>query len=472
MGPLFCCSGVLFSAWILCYNRIHPRRRGKPGYTENIMWAESSVFYQIYPLGLTGAPRQNDGILTHRLEAIHPWLDHITRLGANAIYFSPVFESDSHGYDTRDFRSIDCRLGDNRDFRRLVDKCHEKGIRVVIDAVFNHVGRNFGAFRDVREKKWDSPCKDWFHLSFDGNSAYNDGFWYEGWEGHYELVKLNLYNPAVVDYLLDTVRFWVREFDIDGLRLDVAYALNKDFLRTLRSFTEGLKPEFFLLGETLHGDYNQWVNDGMLHSCTNYECYKGLYSALNSMNLFEIVHSLKRQFGPEPWTLYKGKHLFSFVDNHDVTRVASILQNAAHLPLIYGLLFGMPGIPCVYYGSEWGEKAMKTPGSADNLRPFFDAPRWNGLTDTIAAMARAHRESKALLWGDFRDLVLTNRQTVFRRQCGDERVLVAVNADDRPFFARFDPGCAGATDLLTGERVSFSGGLELKPYSVMYLRCE
>lgn len=314
------------------------------------MWAENSVFYQIYPLGFCGAPKENDGVTVNRIGKIADWADHIQKLGADAVYLSPIFESDRHGYDTRDYRKIDCRLGTNEDFAKVCETLHAHGIRVVLDGVFNHVGRGFWAFKDVQEKKWDSPYKDWFHIHFDGNSNYNDGFWYEGWEGHFELVKLNLRNPAVVDYLLDCVRSWVEEYDIDGLRLDVAYCLDHDFLRRLRQFTNGLKPEFFLVGETLHGDYNQWVNDQMLHSCTNYECYKGLYSSLNSMNLFEIVHSLKRQFGPENWTLYKGKHLLCFCDNHDVTRVASILQEPRHLPLIYGLMFGMPGIPCLYYG--------------------------------------------------------------------------------------------------------------------------
>ena len=475
------------------------------------MWAENAVFYQIYPLGLCGAPEINDAppefpkngqsdghghaggyghsaangygdsdalpanekpsAAENRLQKLEAWLPHVQKLGADAIYFCPVFESDSHGYDTRDFRAIDRRLGSNADFQRLCRRCHEREIRVVIDAVFNHVGRNFWAFRDVRERKWDSPYKDWFHINFGGNSAYNDGFWYEGWEGHYNLVKLNLRNPAVVDYLLDCVRFWTEEFDIDGLRLDVAYCLDKDFLRRLRQFTDSLKVEFFLLGETLHGDYNQWVNAEMLYSCTNYECYKGLYSSFNSMNLFEIVHSLKRQFGPEYWTLYKGKHLLCFADNHDVTRVASILENKRHLPLLYALMFGMPGIPCVYYGSEWGAEAKKQKGSDSNLRPAFDAPQWNDLTDQIARMANAHRKSKALCQGDFQDLVLTNRQTVFRRRCDEETVLVAVNADSQPYFARFDPGCAKAKDLLTGEEITFSGGYELPPYSAAFWKC-
>ena len=155
--------------------------------------------------------------------------------------------------------------------------------------------------------------------------------------------------------------------------------LDRDFLRRLHDFCQGLKPDFFLVGEMLHGDYNQLVNDQMLHSATNYECYKGLYSSFNSMNMFEIGHSLLRQFGPENWTLYKGKHLLNFVDNHDVTRVASILTNPEHLPLIYGILFAMPGIPCIYYGSEWGTEGVKQQGSDANLRPCFDAVSYTHL---------------------------------------------------------------------------------------------
>ena len=435
------------------------------------MWAESSVCYQIYPLGVCGAPEENDGILTHRLPKVGDWAEHIQKLGADAVYLGPVFESDRHGYDTRDYRKVDCRLGDNADLKELVRTLHGHGIRVILDGVFNHVGRGFWAFRDVQEKRWDSPYKDWFFLNFDGNSNYNDGFWYEGWEGHFELVKLNLRNPAVVDYLLDTVKIWTEEFDIDGLRLDVAYSLEPDFLRRLRSFCNGLSHDFFLLGETLHGDYNRWVGEDLLHSCTNYECYKGLWSALNSMNLFEIVHSLKRQFGPEQWTLYKGKHLVCFADNHDVTRAACVLQREEHLPLLYGLLFGMPGIPCLYYGSEWGTKADKGQGDPA-LRPCFPEPQWNALTDIIAAMAKAHRESEALCWGDFQELLLTNKQTILQRRSEHERVLVAVNADSEPYWAHFDAGCGRAVDLITGEEHDFGGGSELPPYSVFFWKCE
>lgn len=435
------------------------------------MWAYESVFYQIYPIGFCGAPRVNDGVYQGRIRKVSDWAEHIRALGADAIYFSPLFESDSHGYDTRDFRRIDCRLGTNADFADVCACLHRNGIRVVLDGVFNHVGRGFWAFQDVQQNKWNSPYKDWFHISFDGNSNYNDGFWYEGWEGHYELVKLNLQNPEVVNHIFDCIRGWAQQFDIDGLRLDVAYCLPPEFLRQLRAFCDTLKPDFFLVGELLHGDYNQRVGEGMLHSCTNYECYKGLYSSLNSRNLFEITHSLLRQFGPENWTLYKGKHLLAFVDNHDVTRAASILTNPKHLPLLYGMLFGMPGIPCIYYGSEWGAEGKKEQGD-DALRPSFDAPVENELTEWIAKLAKAHKQSKALCYGSFKQLVLTNKQCVWEREAEGERVLVAINADSEPYTAHFDARSGQAVDLITGQLHDFGGGSELPPYSVAFWKTE
>lgn len=435
------------------------------------MWAYENVFYQIYPLGFCGAPFENDGVLEHRILKVNDWIPHIEKLGANAIYFSPVFESDTHGYNTRDYSKIDTRLGTNEDFQSVCKTLHKAGIKVVLDGVFNHVGRGFWAFQDVLEKRWDSPYKDWFHISFDGNSNYNDGLWYEGWEGNYDLVKLNLRNEDVIQHIFSCIKGWVEEFDIDGLRLDVAYCLDHDFLRRLRSFCDGLKPDFFLVGETLHGDYNQWMNDSMLHSVTNYECYKGLYSSFNSMNMFEINHSLLRQFGPDNWTLYKGKHLLSFVDNHDVTRVASILSNENHLPLIYALAFGMPGIPCVYYGSEWGAKARKEDGDPA-LRACFEKPEWNDLTTFISRLAEAKKHSDALNYGDFRSVLLTNRQCIFERKTDSARVLVAINADDQPFMAHFDAGCGTAVDLITGETHDFGGGSELAPYSAAYWKME
>ena len=435
------------------------------------MWAYESIFYQIYPLGFCGAPFENDGILEHRLQKINDWIPHMKKLGINAIYFSPLFESDTHGYNTRDYRMVDKRLGTNDDLKEVVQTLHENGIRVILDGVFNHVGRGFWAFQDVLQNRENSSYKNWFVLDFQGNSTYNDGLWYEGWEGNYDLVKLNLGNEEVVVHILESVEYWIKEFDIDGLRLDVAYCLSPEFAKRLRSFCESKKQDFFLVGEMLHGDYNRLMADDMLHSATNYDCYKGLHSSFNSLNMFEIIHSLLRQFGSEHWTLYQNKHLLSFVDNHDVTRVASILHDEKHLPLIYAMAFGMPGIPCVYYGSEWGAKAQKSEGDPA-LRACFEQPMWNALAEWIAKLSEAKKNSNALQYGSFRSIVLNNKNCIFERKTDTERVLVAINADNTEFVAHFDAGCGRAIDLITGKEHDFGGGSELPPYSAYFWKCE
>lgn len=428
-------------------------------------WFENAVFYHIYPIGYFGCPRQNDFTSepTHKILRVIDDIPHIKELGCNAVYFGPVFESSAHGYDTADYTKIDRRLGTNEDFKKVCDALHENGIRVVLDGVFNHVGRDFWAFRDVRENKLGSAKKDWFHVR-EGNDGYNDGFWYEGWEGHYELVKLNLQNPAVVDYLLDCVGGWMEEFSIDGLRLDVAYLLDENFMRRLHSYVRQRDEGFFLLGEMIHGDYKRIVNEEMLDSATNYECYKGLYSAFNSLNMFEIAHSLARQFGPEPWTLYKGMHLFSFCDNHDVTRIASILQDKKQINALYAVLFCMPGIPCVYYGSEWGAEGEKHQGDPA-LRPCFEKPLENDLTEFLGKLSRIKSSCVALKDGGFQNLTLRNKQWIFVRQCPAQTVIVAVNAEENP--CQMECAYNGPTvELLTGEKTDLHGTVELPGYGV------
>ena len=424
------------------------------------MWAYESVFYQIYPLGFCGAPYENDGIQTHRIQKIIDWIPHLKKLGINAVLFNPVFESDTHGYNTRDYRTIDSRLGTNADFAAVCNALHAEGIRVILDGVFNHVGRGFFGFQDVLQNRDKSIYKDWFHLNFSGNDSWNDGLWYEGWEGNYDLVKLNLQNEAVVTYLMESIQQWIKEYDIDGLRLDVAYCLDQNFIRRLRNESEKWKNDFFLVGEMIGGDYGKICGDGLCHSATNYECYKGLYSSFNSMNMFEIMHSLLRQFGPENWTLYRGKHLWSFADNHDVSRVASLLQNPRHLKLLYTVLFGMPGIPSIYYGSEWGTKAEKSHGD-QALRPCFDKPEWNDLTDYLTKLSFARKSSPAMQYGEFKSLVLTNRQCIFERETANDRVMIALNADEKNYHADFDARAGRAQDLITEQTIDFGGGLDI-----------
>lgn len=432
------------------------------------MWAYESVFYQIYPLGLCGAPFTNDGVTVSRIRKILDWIPHMQNLGITALYLCPVFESDTHGYDTRDYTKVDCRLGTNQDLADVVHACHDAGIRVVLDGVFNHVGRGFPPFQDVLRNRECSPYVHWFsQIDFSGNSPYDDDLWYEGWEGNYDLVKLDLRNEDVIDHILWTVGEWISQFDIDGIRLDVAYCLDRDFLGRLRSFCDSRKQDFFLVGEVLHGEYGRMLNEMHIHSLTNYQCYKGLHSSFNSSNMFEIVHSLSRLFGPEDWTVCRDAHLLSFCDNHDVSRIASVIQNPAHLPLVYALLFGMPGIPCVYYGSEWGVQGDKSWGDPA-LRPCFDRPEWTSLTDYIAQLAHVRRDTPALTWGGFKVHAITSKACIFERRTDNECVLVSVNMDENEVEVHPMLGWCRGINLLTGEEREFSGHMTLPGYSAGY----
>lgn len=435
------------------------------------MWYNESAIYQIYPLGLCGAPRQNGPAAAAnpddpRINRLLSWLPHLINLGINAVIFNPLFESDGHGYDTRDMRKLDQRLGTNQDLKRVSAEYQAAGLKIMFDGVFNHVGRGFWAFQDVIQNKYHSQYKDWFYLNFEGNSNYNDGFWYEGWEGHFDLVKLNLHNPEVIDYLLKSVTEWIEQYGISGLRIDVAYTVEKEFLKKLHQHCLQLDPEFFLIGEMIHGDYKQIANHEMCHSATNYECAKSLASAINSNNLFEIAHSFERQFNPEPWALYQGENRFlSFVDNHDIERIATVIQNTKYLPLVYGIMFGQPGIPAIYYGSEWGVEGDT--GEADwNLRPNLVQPEWNELTELLEALIAIRKNSHALAYGSYRTVHLNNQQFIFERKSDVERVLIAVNIADQPATIHFDAGCGQAKELVTNTVRDFGGGTTLDPHSI------
>ena len=433
------------------------------------MWAYEGTIYQIYPLGFCGAPRQNDGVLTHRLLKVKDYIAHLKKLGVGAVLFNPLFSSEAHGYDQRDLRVVDERLGTNSDLKEVVDALHDAGIRVLLDAVFNHVGRGFFAFQDVKKWREGSKYRWWFNIDFGGNSPYGDGFWYEGWEGVYDLVKLNLGNPEVRAYLLDSVRFWIREFGIDGLRLDVAYLLDHGFIRELRVVTNAEKPEFFLFGEALFGDYNPLMADGMLDSVTNYECYKGMYSSINSMNFFEISYSYNRQFGSEPWCLYRGRHLLSFIDNHDVSRITDRLTSGENLRSAWGMLFAMPGIPCIYYGSEWGIRGRKEDGDWA-LRPAIGNPEWNELTDFVERLVSIRKSERALSYGGYRNVQITNRQMLFARELDGETVYACFNLEDGPWTFRGDFLSGEKKELISGQKIQLDGSFTLPAYGVAYLK--
>ncbi|MBR2802898.1 MAG: alpha-amylase [Erysipelotrichaceae bacterium] len=421
------------------------------------MWYQKAVFYHIYPLGLCGAPEENTyETPVSRIKKLYPWIDHLQKLGCNALYIGPLFESGRHGYDTTDYYRTDSRLGTNEDLKELVQYCHQKEIRVIFDGVFNHTGRDFFAFRDLKQYRESSRYRSWYSkVNFYGNNEFNDGFSYEAWGGYNILPRLNQQDPEVRDYLCNVVRWWVKEFDIDGLRLDAADVLDFDFMRALRRVAEEVKEDFWLMGEVIHGDYGRWVNGEMLHSVTDYALHKALYSGHNDHNYFEIAHTVKRQrdlCGDTP--------LYHFVDNHDVERIMSKLNNKAHYVPVHILLYTLPGIPSLYYGSEFGIEGKKGRGSDAPLRPclelsdFGNAYEENACTQLIAALGKIHREVPELSYGNYRELLLRTGQFAFCR----DSVIVAVNNADSP--ASFDTEAENGLyrGALHGEEITVSDG--------------
>ncbi len=186
--------------------------------------------------------------------------------------------------------------------------------------------------------------------------------------------------------------------------------------------------------------------------------------------MFEIAHSLNRQFGYENWTLYKGKHLLSFADNHDVTRIASILNDKNALYPLYGVLFGMPGIPCIYYGSEWGAEGRKEQGSDNSLRPSFDKPERNELTEFISKLAKARKNSDTLIRGGYRNVIITSKQLAFERATDNDTVTVLINADNAEYEFNLGGG-KSFYEMIYGEREdSPDGKITVPPYGVKFLK--
>ena len=430
----------------------------------NHKWYEDALVYHIFALSAVGAPFLNDcGGTEHRLGILEKWIPHVSGMGFNTVLLSPVCKSRSHGYDVTDYFEIDKRLGTNDEFRSLVERFHASGIRVILDSVFNHSGRDFFAFRELQGGNRDYA--DWFSgVDFSRESPLGDPFCYECWNGYYELPKLNLKNPATRKYLLDAARFWIENFDIDGMRLDAANVLDFSFMADLRRQTGEWKKDFWLMGEVVAGDYSKWVNDAALHSVTNYILYKSLFSSHNDNNLYELSYTVQNSI------LSNGLPLYNFLDNHDQNRVASVVINPAFLSTLYTLLFTLPGIPSVYYGSEWGIKGEKQSGSDQGLRPYIDIDKRQSysvpLTALISKLAHLHLGEKALKYGSYKQISLGyKRLFVFERSYEEESLFVAVNIQSSPDEANLSAHGAKFQELLSGELIHSPRRIKIEPYS-------
>ena len=430
-------------------------------------WYDEAIFYHIYPLGMTAAPRVNDySAPVERLNKLLPWISHIKNIGCTAIYIGPLFESVGHGYETTDYKKLDSRLGTNKTLKNFVKECHSQGLKVIFDGVFNHTGRDFFAFKDIKENRENSQYKDWYcNVNFCDINEYNDGFSYENWGGYNLLAKLNQKNTEVKNYICDVIRYWVSEFDVDGIRLDAADVLDFDFMKELRRIANKVKPDFWLMGEVIHGDYIRWANADTLHSVTNYHLHKALYSGHNDHNYFEIAHTVKRLYemgGSRP----DGLKLYNFVDNHDVERIMSKLDNNQAFTPVHILLYTLPGIPSIYYGSEFGMTGKKGQGADADMaiRPemiyedFSTKADNNPQVKFISALGNIRNSVKELSYGDYKELFLTNKQYAFSRTYNGSSVIVMVNNDDNPY--NISVAANGEyTGALSGKKIIANGNL-------------
>ncbi len=438
-------------------------------------WARRAVFYHIYPLGFFNAPRENGGrsATVPRLAGLRNYYEHLSGLGVSALYLGPLFESGTHGYDTIDYRRVDRRLGDNALLAELVRELHERGMRVILDGVFHHTGREFFAFQDLRERQRDSAYREWYLVDWKGESDYGDGFAYQSWEGHQALPRLNLDHEPVRDYLFEVARQWLGEVGIDGWRLDVAQQISPAFWWEFRRVCKETRSDCFLVGELLGGDYRTHVAPDLLDSGTDYQLYKALWSALNHGNFWELKAVLERAMHPE-WGLYRDLHLLTFLGNHDVTRIGSLLKDPRHVYVAQILLLTLPGIPCLYYGDEIGMQGriVEDPRRDDEVRRPMPAPhdvwpdRERALYREIARLTALRREHPALIYGRYAALETGNTVFSYLRQHPRESAVVAVNAGREPESLTIPVGREGIPDgvlfhdTLDAERPAYhvSGG--------------
>lgn len=447
------------------------------------------IFYHIYPLGMFGCKRRNDFCCPagNGFEILTGYLDKISELGINALLIGPVFESSSHGYDTVDYYYVDRRLGNNEKFVDFCRECHKRGIAVILDAVFNHTGRDFFAFKDIIQNGESSIYKNWYvNLNFSARSCFGDNFDYDGWAGCKDLVKLNVDNTDVQRHIFGAVSQWIELFDIDGLRLDAADVLSERFMDSLSAFCKSKKNNFWLMGEVVHDDYNKWAKTGRLDSVTNYQIYKSLWSALNEKNMYELSYNLKREFDVDSG-IYKNITLYNFIDNHDVNRIASTLKDSTQLKLLYGLLFTIPGIPSIYYGSEYGIRGRR--GEYDDfqlrpsVRPFvnnladFAEPEINGteLEEYIGFLSKVRKSEKVIQDGWYREIAVQHQQIIFSRYDESENVIVCVNGaseEAEVLFMNNSIPTGRYKDLLTYRSVYIVNSLLLPAKSFMILKCD
>lgn len=405
-------------------------------------WTQHAIWWHVYPLGFVGAfpaskpPEAGE----HRLRRVTDWFDHAVELGASGVALGPVFASRTHGYDTTDHFRIDSRLGDDADFDYLVEQAHQRGLRILLDGVFNHVGVDFAQYRRALA---DDSAGSWFRRHGDEFATF---------EGHSDLITLNHDNPDVVEYTVDVLRHWLQR-GADGWRLDAAYAVPQSFWADVLPKVRESHSEAWFVGEFIHGDYAATVGDTGFDSVTQYELWKAIWSSLNDGNFHELDWALQRHN-----TFLADFAPLTFIGNHDVTRIASRLEHRDHLAHAVVLLMTVGGIPSLYAGDELGYHGIKEdrPGGDDAVRPEFGSapPKLDAHGAEIYALHQylvgLRRRHPWLYGATSNALRLDNEQYVYQVRHDDEALIVALNVGDEPLHVMLPDLCTAQAEVVAG----------------------
>ena len=429
-------------------------------------WVRDAVFYQIFPDRFRNGDVSNDppgtrpwGGLPDRkstfggdLNGILEKLDYLEDLGVTALYLTPIFKAPSnHKYDTEDYFQVDPAFGSDETLRELVAALHARGMRIVLDGVFNHCGERHPFFRDVCQQGKASPYWDWFTIWGD-RVVREPTPNYACWAGVPSMPEWNHRNPKVREYLLSVVRHWLSEYQIDGWRLDTVDYLPPDFVRDIYRTVKRANPDAYVLGEVM-GIATSWFKYEALDGVMHYKLWEGLVNffaegAWDAGRFAGYVRSLLRSY-----PLENSYACYTLLGSHDKPRFLTLCDgDKRRLLLATAFLFSFPGAPAIYYGDEVGLEGGEDP---DCRRPFpWAEERWDReILETVRRLVRIRRDSPALRRGDFVLVAARGRLLSFLRLSEGEEVLVALNAGEQDANAAL-PSPGPWRDLFTGEEIS------------------
>ncbi|WDV47366.1 alpha-glycosidase [Clostridiaceae bacterium M8S5] len=448
-------------------------------------WVKDSIFYQIFPerffngdpsinpenIQKWGEKPNRNSFFGGDLRGIIKKIDYLYELGINAIYLTPVFKSTTnHKYNTIDYLEIDPNFGDIDTMKELVNKCHQKGIKVLFDAVFNHSGSEFPMFKDVIEKGRDSIYADWFHVS--EFPVTTNPLNYETFAFEPLMPKLNTENEEVIEYLLNVATYWIKECDIDGWRLDVADEVDHKFWRRFRDAVKKEKEDAYIVGEIWHDPYT-WLRGDQFDATMNYPITKACteYFAKNTINTQGFKNLISNTIVKN--TRQVNEVMFNLLDSHDTARfLTTCNEHTNKLMMAEGFLLTFTGTTSIYYGTEIGMVGENDPDCRRTMD--WNKDNWDlQLFEFYKKIIQIRKENDALKRGSFDWIDDLENVVGYVRQKDEEKIVVLINNSDKAEVVDIKDFNSKCMDLITNEQFDKTDdfvSVELKPYSIRILK--